>query len=95
MVFAYFMLKHKINDTPMKNTYFTILPKALLTIAIGIFLSVNASAQDLKSMADIRNGVTENKARDSREWTVAIKHIDTKSITTYTVKNEQELIGAK
>jgi hypothetical protein len=164
----------------MNNTYFTSLPKALLTIAIGMLLSVNAWAQEAKSLVDLKNEVkdalncsfvttegvpdneayevldfvlqdsktftfkhpylrkiaitnsdrgmyTENsgnftgitlpntrdkkfldyclrheighvidharEARDSKEWTTTRKHVDTKSISTYAGKNDQELFA--
>ncbi|MCX6179634.1 MAG: hypothetical protein NT163_09785 [Chlorobiales bacterium] len=66
----------------MKNASLTILPKTLLTIAIGMLLSVNAWAQEPKSVE-----------RDSKEWTAVRKHVDTKSITTYAGTNDKELLA--
>lgn len=164
----------------MKKIDLTRLPKALLTIAIGMLLSVNAWAQEPKSLADLENEVkvalncsfittdgvsdkdayevlelvlqdsktfnfhipylrkitiakadrgeyTENSgyftgitlpnthdkkfldyclrheighvidhaknARESKEWTSARKHVDTKSISTYAGKNDEELFA--
>lgn len=91
----------------MKNTYLIRLTKTLLFVTIGMLLSVNTWAHTPQSLTETRieeklalhsslktaHRDSDKEVKESKEWTAATKHIDTKNITTYSRKDGMDIIA--